>query len=86
MKQDDAMEQNNAVKKYFTFPSSVPPARYVYDRNCPSSFERFTVISCLIARVPYRVLFNMVSFIISLLCRQRSEPMKSTRVLLSLLF
>lgn len=54
----------------------------LYDRkSAPANpSERFTLIGCLIAHVPYRVLFNMVSFIISLLYCQRSEPMKSTLI------
>lgn len=77
----------NAIKN-FTFPSFSLLLQDVFTvATIPANlFKRFTLIGCLIAHVPYRVLFNMVSFIISLLCRQRSEPMKSTRVLLSLLF
>lgn len=78
-----SMEYNAIKKLYF---SVCQRDAFTVATVPTNSFKRFTLISCLIACVPYRLLFNMVSFIISLLCSQRSEPMKSTRVLLSLLF
>lgn len=44
------------------------------------------LLSLVLSLMPYRVLFNMVSFIIALLYRQPGEPMKSTRVVSPLLF